>query len=135
MRQHGGHAEVASPADFELEILEATQVVAAVLVAADGTVAGSNGRLRALLGVETARELIGRPLAELLADPADWPLWQQAQSQGQPVTLRFRDRGGAPLPLRGDVRAVGRGARSAACGGVGGARGGGKLKAGGQQDA
>jgi PAS domain-containing protein len=92
MRQQRGHAEVASAADFELEILEATQVVAAVLVAADGTIAASNARLRALLGVETARELIGRPLVDLLADPADWPLWQQAQAGGEPVTLRFRDR-------------------------------------------
>ncbi|HEX5047470.1 MAG TPA: ATP-binding protein [Gammaproteobacteria bacterium] len=116
MGQQRGHAEVAAPADFELEILEATQVVAAVLVAADGKIAASNGRLRALLGVDSARELIGRPLVDVLADPAEWRLWQQAQATGQPVTVRFRDRSGTPLLLRGDVRAVGRGARRAVCG-------------------
>jgi signal transduction histidine kinase len=116
MRQQRGHAEVASPADFELEILAATQVVAALLVADDGTIAASNNRLRSVLGVEHARDLIGRPLVDVLADPADLPLWQQAQASGQPVTLRLRARGGQPVLLRGDVRPVGRGARRAVCG-------------------
>src|SRR5262249_4515564 len=86
------------------------------LVAADGTIAATNGRLRALLGMDNARELIGRPLVDLLADPADWRLLQQAQTAGQEVTLRFRDRRGEPLLLRRDLRAAGRCARRAVCG-------------------
>src|SRR5262245_43158624 len=116
MRQHRGHAEVATSADFELEILETSLVVAALLVAPDGKIVASNARLRGLLGVSDARELIGRPLADILVDPGDWSVWQQAQGAGQPVTLRLRARGGGAVLLRGDVRAVGRGSRRALCG-------------------
>src|SRR5882672_5815066 len=116
MRQQRGQAEVAASADFELEILETSLVVAALLVGLDGKVVASNGRMRGLLGVADARELIGRPLADVLVDPADWSLWQQAQTAGQPVALRLRARGGAAVLLRGDVRAVGGGTRRVLCG-------------------
>ena len=55
MGQQRGHVEVANPADFELEILETSQVVAALLVAPDGKIVASNARLRGLLGLAGAR--------------------------------------------------------------------------------
>ena len=116
MGQQRGHVEVANPADFELEILETSQVVAALLVAPDGKIVASNARLRGLLGLAGARELIGQALPDFLIDPADWPVWQQAQIAAQPVTLRLRAPGGSPVVLRGDVRAVVRGSRRLLCG-------------------
>jgi signal transduction histidine kinase len=116
MRQQRGHAEVAPPADFELEILETSVVVAALFVAPDGKIVASNGRIRGLLGVADARDLIGQALVDFLADPVDWSLWQQAQTVRQPVTLRLRARGGAQVLLRGDVREVRRGAQRVLCG-------------------
>ncbi|HET8698567.1 MAG TPA: ATP-binding protein [Gammaproteobacteria bacterium] len=116
MQQQRGHAEVVTPSDFELTILETSAVVAALVVTPEGKIAASNARLRGLLGATDARELLGRPLSDLLADPADVSLWQQAITAGQPVTMRLRFRAGAPVLLRGDVRAFGSGSRRASCG-------------------
>jgi signal transduction histidine kinase len=99
-----------APADLDLTLLEASSVVAAIVVAPDGGIIGANARMRRLLGGGNARALAGRRLTEQMVDPAAWASWRDVSRPGRAVELELRGLDGAEHLLRGDIVALGEGA-------------------------
>jgi len=87
-------------------MLEHSSVVAAILVSAEGALLGANTRMRRLLGLAAATDLIGRTLNEFLVERDDWSVWQQIPGASASLTLRLRSATGVVAALRGDVRAL-----------------------------
>ena len=95
-------------ADFDLAILESSNVVAAIVVAADGAIVGANARMRRFLGLSD--ELGGR-LVEHLPEPSAWEVWRDVPSAGRSVEVELRGFDGATQRFRGELFAQGEGAR------------------------
>ena len=96
-------------ADFDLAILEASNVVAAIVVAADGAIVGANARMRRFLGLSDAGPPGGR-LVEHLTDPSAWDGWREVPSAGRPVEVELRGFDGATRHFRGELLVQGEGA-------------------------
>jgi signal transduction histidine kinase len=94
----------------DLAIVEASTVVAAVVVAPDGTIRGANGRMRRLLGLSDARAQAGARLGEYLVDPAAWDAWRDAARERRVLEVELRAFDGATKLLRGEVQIEGEGA-------------------------
>ncbi|HXS81039.1 MAG TPA: histidine kinase dimerization/phospho-acceptor domain-containing protein, partial [Gammaproteobacteria bacterium] len=97
-------------ADVDLGILESSSVVAAVAVAADGTILAANARMRRLLGLREGALGTGKTFGEHLADAAAWAACCDAARAGRGIEIDLRCSDGATKRLRGDLRAEGEGA-------------------------
>ena len=97
-------------ADVDLGILESSSVVAAVAVAADGTILAVNARMRHLLGLGEGALAKGKPFGEHLGGAAAWTAWCNAARVGRGIEIDLRCFDGATKRLRGDVREEGEGA-------------------------
>jgi signal transduction histidine kinase len=78
-------------------------------VGVDGQVLGANRAAHELLGYSPQDELRGKNVADLLADPAAWTLWQRAASDAdsRDVELEFVTRQNQRVVLRGPVERMG----------------------------
>ena len=97
-------------ADVDLALLEASSVVAAIVVAADGGIIGANSRMRRLLGSGAAGAVVGRRLAEQMVDPTAWKIWRDVSGTGRAIEFQLRALDGTERLLRGDIVALGEGA-------------------------
>jgi signal transduction histidine kinase len=89
-------------ADFALSTLEASSVVAAIVVASDGSVVGANARMRRFLGFSAKSE--GRErLVDHLVDATAWEIWRNAPRGGRSVEVELRGFDGSPQLFRGDL--------------------------------
>jgi signal transduction histidine kinase len=96
----------------ELAIVEASNVVAAVVVAPDGTILGANGRMRRLLGLAEARAQSRVRLGDYLVDPAAWDVWRAAARERRTLEVELRSFDGTTKLLRGEVQVEGDGTES-----------------------
>jgi len=96
-------------ADVDLALLEASGVVAAIAVAADGTIVRANARMRRLLGLGDPAARVRVRLADHLVDAAAWSAWRKGPSGVRPAEIEVRGFDGAPKLLRGEVHVEGEG--------------------------
>ncbi len=89
----------------DLAFVEASSVVSAIVVSADGTIHAANARMRRFLGSSD-----GKRLADYFIDRTAWDAWRDAAREGRPIEVELRDCDGAAKVLRGDVSVVGAGA-------------------------
>jgi signal transduction histidine kinase len=94
----------------DLAIVEASNVVAAVVVASDGTILGANGRMRRLLGLHDAPARPGVRLGDYLVDSGAWDAWCDAARERRTIEVEIRGFDGATKLLRGEVQVEGDGA-------------------------
>jgi len=96
-------------AAIDERLLQHSSVAAAIVVAADGHIVWANDRLHDLLGAKASGALIGRNLAELLVEAADWREWRDVPATGRAVQLQLRTASGGVQALRGDLSSAGDG--------------------------
>jgi signal transduction histidine kinase len=96
-------------ADFDFAMLEASDVVAAIVVSPDGAVLGANAKMRRFLGLGTAQPPGSKRLVDNMVDAAAWEQWREAASGRRTVELELRGFDGAPQFFRGEVFAQGDG--------------------------
>jgi signal transduction histidine kinase len=94
----------------DLALVEASNVVAALVVAPDGTILGANRRMRRLLGFPEARAKPGTRLGDYLVDSAAWDAWCDAARDSRALEVELRGFDGATKLLRGEVQVEGEGA-------------------------
>src|SRR5688500_5590557 len=94
-------------AGFDFRSLEASTVVAAIVVAADGGIVAANARMRRFLGL--ADGSAGR-LVDHLVDANAWEAWRDVPRTGRSVEVELRGFAGATQSFRGDLLAQGEGA-------------------------
>jgi signal transduction histidine kinase len=92
----------------DLAMLESSSVVAAIVVAQDGTILGANTRMRRFLGLSDTWPRDQR-LGDHFVDEAAWASWCQATRRGSPMEAELRGPDGATKMFRGDVRRDGDG--------------------------
>jgi signal transduction histidine kinase len=95
--------DAARTAGLDLAILEASTVVAAIVVARDGTIVGANARLRRFLGIGDAEPAGSKNLVAALVDPAAWEAWCDVPQAGRAVEVELRGFDGATRFFRGDL--------------------------------
>jgi signal transduction histidine kinase len=95
--------------ESDLGILESSSVAIAAIVAADGRLVAANAALRKFLGA--GGDVVVQRFADLFADAAEWERCRDATSVARPVALRLRSPTGVARSFKGDVRAVGEGAK------------------------
>ena len=93
--------------DADLELVEPSSVVAAIAVAADGTILAANARMRRFLGL---REDTGSSFDRHVVDSAAWNACRDAGQGTRPLEIELRGSDGAVRCFRGDVRTQGEGA-------------------------
>lgn len=98
-------------AELDFGILEASDVVAAIVVSADGTVLGANSKMRRFLGMSEAPPAGGMRLAEHFVDAAAWALWRDAVNGRHPLEVELRGFDGVPQVFRGEIVARGEGSQ------------------------
>jgi signal transduction histidine kinase/CheY-like chemotaxis protein len=100
-----------APAGRDLSILDASTVVATIVVAPDGRIVGANPRMRQFLGFTAAHAAGGASLLDdFVIDGAAWATWRAATQAPRPVEVTLRGRDGAEKLFRGDLFADGEGA-------------------------
>ena len=109
MRQVKSRPDYRDSAAIDGRLLQNSTVAVAIAVAADGHIISANDRLHDLLGPIPPGALIGRKLAELLVEPADWQAWCDAPATGRPIRLDLRTASGGVQTLRGDLYSTGEG--------------------------
>src|SRR5688500_11655620 len=95
-------------AGFDFRALEASTVVAAIVVAPDGSIVTANARLRRFLGIGdsgTAARLVDH-----MVDEAQWESWRDAPPIGRAVEVELRGFDGTTRVFRGDLLVQGEGA-------------------------
>jgi signal transduction histidine kinase len=92
--------------DPDLALVESSSVVAAIAVAADGTILAANARMRGFLGV---REGAAKPFASYLVDSVAWKACCDAGQGTRPIEIELRGLDGAARRFRGDLRTEGEG--------------------------
>jgi signal transduction histidine kinase len=97
-------------AELDLAILEASSVVAAVVVAPDGTILGANARMRRFLGLGDGAARSDKRLGDHLVDVASWKAWREVARAGRSIEIEMRGFDGAAKLFRGEVQVVGEGA-------------------------
>ena len=95
--------------DRDLAIVESSSVVAAIAVAADGTILAANARMRAFLGLREGDAGTGKPFGGYLVDAAAWKACCAAGRGSWPIEIELRGFDGAARRFRGDVRTEGEG--------------------------
>ena len=95
-------------ADVDLAVVESSSVVAAIVVAQDGTILGANTRMRRFLGLSDGGARDQR-LGDHLVDEAAWAVWCDATRRGSPMEVELRGFDGATKLFQGDVRVEGGG--------------------------
>jgi len=95
-------------ADVDLAMLESSSVVAAIVVAQDGTILGANTRMRRFLGLSDTWPR-DKPIGDHFVDEAAWASWCQATRRGSPMEIELRGFDGATKMFRGDIRRDGDG--------------------------
>jgi len=99
-----------TPRDLDTTLIEASTVVATLVVAADGRIVDANPRMRRLLGLGDPRTCaVQRALADFLVDGSVWPVWRNATGESRSVDVELRTLDGIDRAFRGDVVAVGEG--------------------------
>jgi signal transduction histidine kinase len=93
----------------DLAMLESSSVVAAVVVAADGTILAANARMREFLGLREGAVGAGGPFNSFLVDSAVWQACCDAERVSRPIEIELRGFDGAARRFRGDVRTEGEG--------------------------
>jgi signal transduction histidine kinase len=110
MPQPKSRKEAASGDDFDLAILEASSVVAAIAVAPDGTILAANARMRRFLGLGVAGARSDKRLCDHLVDAAAWKAWCDGARSGRSVEFELCGFDGAAKVFRGEVHTAGDGA-------------------------
>ncbi len=95
--------------EIDLALVEASSVVAAIVVAADGTIRAANARMRRFLGSSDALARSGKRLADYCVDRTAWDAWCDAALAGRSVEIELRGFDGVTKVFRGDVSAEGEG--------------------------
>jgi len=95
--------------EIDLALVEASTVVAAIVVAADGTIRAANARMRRFLGCGDAAARSGKRLADYCVDRTAWNAWCDAARTGRSVEIELRGFDGVTKVFRGDVSATGEG--------------------------
>src|SRR5262245_32063626 len=98
-------------ADFDLAGLEASSVVAAIVLTPEGALLAANARMRRFLGLHDGDLEKGKPFTAYLADAAAWAAWCEAARASRAIDLELRGFDGARKRFRGDVLAIGDGAK------------------------
>jgi signal transduction histidine kinase len=101
---------VAGRADLHIETLESSSVVAAIAVAADGTILAANGRMRRFLGLGEGEGDGKKRFGDYLLDSSGWTAWCEAARASRAIEIEMRGFDGAAKLFRGDVRVEGEGA-------------------------
>ncbi len=99
---------MAGRADLRIETLESSSVVAAIAVAADGTILAANGRMRRFLGLGEGDGK--KRFGDYLVDSSGWTAWCEAARASRAIEIEVRGLDGAAKLFRGDVRVEGEGA-------------------------
>jgi signal transduction histidine kinase len=97
-------------AALELGLLEASTVVAAVVVDLDGNVVAANARMRRFLGIGGTAPSAATNLVERMVDHSAWEAWRDVPPGGRAVEVELRGFDGPPQHFRGDLSALGDGA-------------------------
>jgi signal transduction histidine kinase/CheY-like chemotaxis protein len=92
--------------DLDLAIVESSSVVAAIAIAADGTILAANARMRGFLGL---REGTSEPFSSYLVDSAVWKACCDDVQGSRPIEIELRGNDGAARRFRGDLRTEGEG--------------------------
>ncbi len=90
-------------ASLDLAILEASSVVAAIVVARGGSIIGANARLRRFLGIGGTEPVGSKNLVERMVDPSAWDAWRDVPPTGRAVEVELRGFDGATRLFRGDL--------------------------------
>src|SRR5688572_167858 len=94
----------------DLSILDASTVIATIVVAPDGRIVGANPRMRQFLGFTAAHAEAGASrLADFLVDGAAWVTWRAATRMPRAIEVTLRGRDGAEKLFHGDLYADGEG--------------------------
>jgi signal transduction histidine kinase/CheY-like chemotaxis protein len=96
---------------LDFAILEASDVIAAIVVSPDGAVLGANAKMRRFLGLGASQPAGGKRLAEHMVDAAAWEQWHETASGRRAVELELRGFDGATQLFRGEVFSQGDGAK------------------------
>ena len=97
--------------DVDLAALEASSVVAAIVVRPDGVVVEANGRMRRFLGLGSTWTHGAVRLGSYLVDPSARDAWRDAAQSGRTLEVELRGFDGATKWFRGDVQVAGEGAQ------------------------
>jgi signal transduction histidine kinase len=109
MRQPTSRADAQkADAGFDLRSLEASTVVAAIVVAPDGVVVAANARLRRFLGIGEAGT--AARLVDHMVDASQWESWRDVPASGRAVEIELRGFDGSTRSFRGDLLVQGQGA-------------------------
>jgi len=110
MSQATGRRTAATERDeIDLALLETSSVVAAIVVAADGTIRAANARMRRFLGVSGTDVQNGKRLTDYVVDRSAWDAWRDAARAGRPLEIELRGCNEATKLFRGDVSVHGDG--------------------------
>jgi signal transduction histidine kinase len=93
---------------FDFRALEASTVVAAIVVAPDGSIVTANARLRRFLGIGDSGG--ASRLVDHMVDASTWETWRDAPPVGRTVELELRGFDGTTRVFRGDLLVQGEGA-------------------------
>ena len=76
--------------EIDLALVEASTVVAAIVVAADGTIRAANARMRRFLGCSDAAARSGKRLVDYWSSRTAWNAWCDAARAGRSVKIELR---------------------------------------------
>jgi len=74
-------------ADLHLATLESSSVVAAIAVAADGTILAANGRMRRFLGLSEGDGRKAERFGDYLVDGSGWTAWCEAARASRAIEI------------------------------------------------
>ncbi len=97
--------------ELDFAILEASDVVAAIVVALDGRVLGANAKMRRFLGLGASPPAENKRLVEHMVDTAAWEQWREALNGRRAVELELRGVDGTTQFFRGEVLPQGSGSK------------------------
>ncbi len=96
--------------EIDLALVEASSVVAAIVVSADGTIRAANARMRRFLGSSDEVARSGKPFVDYFVHRTAWDAWRDAARAGRSIEVELRSFDGVTKVFRGDVRVEGEGA-------------------------
>jgi signal transduction histidine kinase len=104
------HRIYSAPADggYACTALENSSAVAAFAVSVSGELRAANGKMAALLGAKSGKELVGVSLADLISDGQGWEARRRAclEGEGRGVLLILKSSGGQRVILKGDLESA-----------------------------
>jgi len=99
---------VQAPADTDLATLEASSVVAAIVLAPDGGIVGANSRMRRLLGLTVLPSATAPRFTDLMIDSTPWATWRDIED-ARAIEVELRAGDGSVRSFRGDIQPRGTG--------------------------